>query len=201
MNRGAWQAVFHGVARSQVRLTQDFGMGICLLLNVFLRGNKGLLLSYTVVSYSLRPYRLQHARLPCPSLFPRVFSDSCLLSQWCHPTISSSVAPFSSCLQFFPASGSFPMSWLFTSSGQSIGASESVLPMNIQGWFLLNWLAWYPCCPRDSQESSPASQFQGIKNSVLSLFYCSGLTSVHDYWKNHIFDYMDLFWQSDVSAF
>ena len=89
------------------------------------------------VSNYLRPHGLQHARLPCPSLSPGVCSNSCSLSWWCHPTISSSVAPFSSCLQSFPASGSFPSSWLFTSGGQSIGASASgsVLPLNIQGWF------------------------------------------------------------------
>ena len=83
----------------------------------------------------LWPNGLQHARLPCPSLSPGC-SNSCLLSQWCHPTISSSVAPFSSCPQSFPASGSFPMSLLFTSGGQNIGtsASASVLPINIQGW-------------------------------------------------------------------
>ena len=82
--------------------------------------------------------RLQHARLPCTSPSPGACSNSCPLSQWCHPTISSSVVPFSSCLQSFPASGSFPMSQLFASGGQSIGASAaSVLPMNIQAWFPL----------------------------------------------------------------
>ena len=80
---------------------------------------------------------LQHTRLACPSLSPRVCSNSCPLSLWCHPTISSSVIPFSSCLQSFRASGSFPMSQLFTSGGQSIGASASILPMNIQEWFPL----------------------------------------------------------------
>ena len=87
----------------------------------------------------LWPLGLHHASLPCPSLSPKVCSNSCPLSQWCHPTISSSVASFSPCPQFFPASGSFPMSWLFASGGQSIGvsASASVLPMNIQGWFPL----------------------------------------------------------------
>ena len=82
---------------------------------------------------------MQHARLHCPSLSPWVCSDSCPLSQWCHPTTSSSVSPFSSCCQSFPASGSFTVSWLFASSGQSIGvsASVSVLPVNIQGWFPL----------------------------------------------------------------
>ena len=85
------------------------------------------------------PHGLQHARLPCPSLSPGVGSDSCPLYQWCHPTISSFVTPFSSCPQSFPASGSFPMSWLFASGGQIIGvsASASVLPMSTQGWFPL----------------------------------------------------------------
>ena len=98
-----------------------------------------LLFSRSVVSNSLWPHRLQHARLPCPSPSPRVCSNSCPLSQWCHPTISSSVTPFSSCLQSFPASGSFPVIWLFASGGYSIGASASVLviPVNIQGWFHL----------------------------------------------------------------
>jgi len=93
------------------------------------------LFSGSVLSDSLWP----HARLPCPLLCPRVCSNSCPLSQWCQPTISSSVSLFSSCLQSFPASGSFPVSWLFISGGQSIGASASpsVLPMNSQGWFPL----------------------------------------------------------------
>ena len=83
----------------------------------------------------LWPYRLQHTRPPCPSPTPRDCSNSCPLRQWCHSTISSSVVPFSSCLQSFPASRSFPMSQFYASSGQSIGVSASVLPMNIQGWF------------------------------------------------------------------
>ena len=91
------------------------------------------------MSDSLRPHELQHTRLPCPSPTHRAYSNSCPSSQWCHPTISSSVVPFSSCLQPFPASGSFPMSQLFTSGGQSIGvsASASVLPRNIQERFPL----------------------------------------------------------------
>ena len=89
-----------------------------------------------VVSDSLQPHGLQHARLPCPSPSPRDCSNSCPLSRWCHPTISSSVVPFSYHLQSFPASGSFQMSWFFESDGQSSGvsASASVLPMNIQDW-------------------------------------------------------------------
>ena len=100
--------------------------------------------SCTVVSNSLQPHGMQHARPPCPSSTPGVYSNSCPLIQWCHPTISSSVIPFSFHLQFFPASGSFPMSHFFVSGGQSIGASASasVLPMNIQDWFPLGWTSW-----------------------------------------------------------
>ena len=90
---------------------------------------------------SLQPHGLHQARLPCPALSPRVCSNSCPLSRWCHPTISSSVAPFSSCPQFFPESGSFSISHLFKTGGQCIGASASVLPMNIQGWFPLGLTA------------------------------------------------------------
>ena len=92
-----------------------------------------LLFSHSFMFDSLWPHGLQHTRLPCASLSPRVCSNSRPLSQWCHPTISSSVVPFSSCPRSFPASGSFPISWLFPSGGQSIGASASVLPMNIHG--------------------------------------------------------------------
>ena len=93
---------------------------------------------------SLWPHRLQHTRPPCPSATPGVYSNSCPLSRWCHPTISSSVVPFSSCLQSFPASGFFQMSQFFTSGGQSIGvsASTSVLPMNTQDWSPLGWTGW-----------------------------------------------------------
>ena len=98
--------------------------------------------SHSVVSNSLQPHGLQHARPPRPSLTSGVYSNSTPLSRWCHPAISSSVVPFSSHLQSFPASGSFPMSQLFTSDGQSIGVSASVLPMNIQDWFPLGWTDW-----------------------------------------------------------
>ena len=96
------------------------------------------------MSDSLWPHGLQHARPPCPSPTPGVYLNSCPLSQWCHPTISSSVIPFSSCPQSFPASGSFPMSQLFASGGQSIGVSPSasVLLMNIQDWSSLGWTGW-----------------------------------------------------------
>ena len=101
-----------------------------------------LLLSHYVLSNSLWPHGLQLARLPRPSLFPGVCPNSCPLSQWCSLTISSSAALFSFCLQSFPASGSFPMNQLFTSGGQSIGASASVLPMNTQDWSPLGWTGW-----------------------------------------------------------
>jgi len=105
----------------------------------------------------LRSHGLRHARLPCPLLSPGICSNSCSLSWCCHPTISSSVVPFSSCLQSFPASGSFPMSWLFTSGGQSIGAaaSASALPVNTQGWFPLGWTAFVSLQSRGLSESSP----------------------------------------------
>ena len=100
--------------------------------------------SHSVKSDSLWPHELQHARTPCPSGTPGVYPNPCSLSRWCHPTISSSVIPFSSCPQSFPASGSFQMSQLFTSGGQSTGvsASTSVLPMNIQDWSPLGWTGW-----------------------------------------------------------
>ena len=100
--------------------------------------------SRSVVSNSLQPHGLRHARLPCPSPTPGAYSNSCLLCQWYHPTISSSVVPFSSCLQSFPASGSFPMSQLIASGGQTIGvaASPSALSMNIQDWLPLGLTGW-----------------------------------------------------------
>ena len=100
--------------------------------------------SRSIVSDSLRPHEPQHTRPPCPSLTPGVYSSSCPSSQWCHPAISSSVVTFSSCPQSLPALGSFPMSQLFPSGGQSIGVSTSasVLPMNTQGWSPLGWTGW-----------------------------------------------------------
>ena len=100
--------------------------------------------SRPVMSNSLWPHESQHVRPPCPLPTPKVYPNSCPSSQWCHPTISSSVVPSSSCLQSFPASGSFPMSQLFASGGQSIGVSAStlVLPMNTQDWSPLGWTVW-----------------------------------------------------------
>ena len=142
------------------------------------------------MSNSLRPHGLQHARLPYLSLCPKVGSNSYPLSRWCHPNISSSAAPFSFCLQSFPTSESLTMSWLFTSGGQNIGTSASVLPMNIQGWSPLG-LTW-SFSSRDSQESSLASQFKSINYLALILLYDPTITCVHDYWKNLNFNYSDL---------
>ena len=146
--------------------------------------------SRSVMSDSLWPHELQHAGPPCPSPTPRVHPNPCPLNWWCHPTISSSVITFSSHLQSFPASGSFPMSQLFTSGGQSIGVSAStlVLSMSIQDLFPLGWIGWTPCSPRDSQVSSPTPQFRSINSPALSFLYSLTLISIHDHWKNHSFD-------------
>ena len=136
--------------------------------------------SRSVVSNSLQPHELQHSRPPCPSPTPRVYPDSCPLSWWCHPTISSSVVPFSACPQSFPASRSFQMSQLFAVSGQSIGvsASTSVLPMSIQDWSPLGWTGLILQF-KELSESSPTSQFKSINSSVLSFLYGQTLTSIH----------------------
>ena len=101
-------------------------------------------ISHSVMSNTLQPHGLQHASFPCPSAAPGAYSNSCPSSQWCNPTISPSVIPFSSCPQSFTAPGSFPMSQFFTSGGQNIriSASTSVLPMTIQDWFPLEWIGW-----------------------------------------------------------
>ena len=121
-----------------------------------------------VNSDSLRPHGLQHARPPCPSPTPGGYSNSCPLSQWCHPTISSSLFPFSSCLQPFPASGSFPMSEFFASGGQTIAvsASLSVLPMNIQDWFPLGWTGWISLQSKVLSRVFSNTAVQSISSSV-----------------------------------
>ena len=154
--------------------------------------------SHSVVSDSLQPHEPKHTS-PTPGVHPNL----CPLCSWCHPIISSSVIPFFSCPQSFPASGFFQMSQLFASGGQSIGvsASTSALPMNTQGWSPLGWTGGSPCSPRDSQESSLTPQFKSINSSAVSFLYSPTLTSIHDYWKNHSLDKTDLCWQSNVSAF
>ena len=135
---------------------------------------------------SLQPHGLQHTRPPCPSPILRVYSNSCPLSQWCHPTISSSVVTFSSHLQSFPESGSFPMRELFTSGGQNIGvsASASVLPKNIQDWSPLRWTGWISLQSKGLSRVFSNIQFKSNNSLTLSFLYSPTLTSIHDYWKN-----------------
>ena len=148
-------------------------------------------------------YEPMDSRLPCPSPTPGTCSNSCPLSQWCHSTISSSAIPFSSCLQTFPASGSFPMSQFFTSGGQSIGASASVLLMNIQNWFPLGWTGLISLQSKGLSRvfTNTTVQEHQFFGAQLSLGSNSHIHDSHGYWKNHSFDYMDLCWQSNVSAF
>ena len=146
--------------------------------------------SHSVVSNSLWPHGLQHVRLPCPSPFPGACSNSCPLSQWCHPTISSSCHTLLLLPSIFPSIRVFsnksvlhirwPKYW-------SVSFSIS-LAMNIQDQFLLDGLVGSPCSPRDSQESSPTPQFKTFNSSVLSFLYSPTLASIHDYWKNHSLD-------------
>ena len=144
----------------------------------------------SVMSNSLQLHGLQHSGLPCPSPTPRACSDSNPLSQWCHPTISSSVVSFFSCLQSFLASTSFLMCWLFASGGQSIGASASapVLPMSIQDWFPLGWTGWISFQSKGLSRASPTPQFKSINSLGLSFLYSPTLTSIHDHWQNHNLD-------------
>ena len=143
--------------------------------------------SRSVMVNSLWPHGLQYARLPSPSPMSGACSNSCPSSLWCHPTISFSIIPFYSCLQSFPVLGSFPMSQLFTSGGQSIGVSASalVLPMNIQDWSPLGWTGWISLQSKGLSIVFSNTIVQSINSSALSLLYGPTLTSTHDYWKNH----------------
>ena len=143
----------------------------------------------------LQPHELQHTRVCCSSPTPGAWANSCPSRWWFHPTISSSVILFSSCLQSFPVTGSFLMSPFFTSVGQSIGGSisASVFPMNIQDWFPLGWLGGSPCSPRHSQQTCPKLEFKTINYLSLTILYSANVTSIHDNWKNHSFDYTEIF--------
>ena len=136
------------------------------------------------MSDPLWPHGLQHARFPCSSPSPGACWNLCPWSRWCHPTISSSVVPFSSCLQSFPAAGSFPISQFFTSGGQNMGvsASSSVLPMNIQDWFPLGWTGWISLQSKGlSRVFSNTTQFKSINSSALSLLYLYGALDCKDH--------------------
>ena len=139
--------------------------------------------SRSVTSNSLRPQGLQHARPPCPSPIPGVCSNSCPSSRWCHPTISSSVIPFSSRLKSFPASGSFQMSQFFASGGQSIGVSASVsaLPMNIQGLFASGWTGLISLQSKGLPGAFSNTTVKSTNSLVLSFLYSPTLTPIHDY--------------------
>ena len=145
--------------------------------------------SRSVVSDSLRPQESQHARPPC-SPIPRVHSDSRPSSPWCHPAISSSVIPFSSCPQSLPASEPFPMSQLFAWGGQSTGvpALASFLPKKSQGWSPSEWTGWISLQSKGLSRVFSKPQFKSINSSALSLLHSRTLTSIHDYWKNHSLD-------------
>ena len=159
---------------------------------------------HLVISNSLWPQWTAAHQTSLSFTISKSFLNSCPLRQGCHPTISSSLVPFSSCPQSFPASGSFSVGQIFTSGGQRIGASASasVLPMNWIGLisFRIDWFE-LPEVLRDSQKSSPSPQFKSINFLALRLLCGPTLTSIHDYWKSHSVDYMDLCQQSDVSAF
>ena len=162
--------------------TQGWIINSCIAFSQF---------SHSVVSESLQPHEPQHARPPCSSPIPGVHPNPCPSSQWCHPTISSSVVPFSSCPQSFSASGSFQMSQLFTSGGQSIGvsASTSVLPMNTQDWPPLGWTGWISRVVQGTLKS--LLQHHSSKASILrrSAFFTVQLS--HPYMttgKNHSLD-------------
>ena len=146
--------------------------------------------SRSVVSGSLRLHKSQHVRPPWPSSTPGVHSNSCPSSWWCHPAISSSDVPFSSCPQSLPASGFFPMSQLFARGGQSIGvsASASFYPKKSQGWSPSEWTGWISLQSKGLSRVFSNTTVQSINSSVLSLLYGPTLTSIHDYWKNHNFD-------------
>ena len=146
--------------------------------------------SRSVMSDSLWLHESQHTRLPCPSPTPGVHPNSCASSWWCHPAISSSVVPFSSCPEPLPVSGSFPMSQLFALGGQSIGvsASASVPPMNTQDWSLLGSTGWISLQSKGLSRVFSKTTVQNINSSVLSFLHSPILTSIHDHWKNHSLD-------------
>ena len=146
--------------------------------------------SHSVESNSLWRHEPQHARTPCLSTTPRPYPNPCPLSRWCHPTISSSVIPCSSCPQFFPASGSFAMSQDFASGGQSTGisTSASVLAMNTQDWSPLGWTGWISLQFKGLSRVFSNTTVQKHQFSGVQLSYSAALTSIHDYWKNHSLD-------------
>ena len=163
------------------------------LINIYMStmNNSSVQFSHSVMSDSLRSHGLQHARPSCPSPAPGVYSNSCPLSQWFHPTISPSVVPFSSCHQSFQASRCFQMSqFSWPSCGQSIGvsASASVLPLTIHGWFPLRWTHWISLQSKGLLRVFSNTKVQKYHFSALSFLYSTTLTSIHNYWKKRSLD-------------
>ena len=180
------QRVAHDWVHTHTSLFECFLMFLILYFVITQCFLLSVQFSRSVMSNSLW-HEPQHAKPPCPSPTPGVHPNPCPWSQWCHATISSSVIPFSSCPQSFPASGSFP--WI-SSSHQVAKVLEFQLQHQSFQWtprtdLLLDGLVGSPCSPRDSQESSPTPQFKSINSSALSFLYGPTLTSIHDYWKNH----------------
>ena len=166
--------------------------------------NGSVQFSCSVMSNSLQPHGLQHARPPCPTPSPGTYSNSCPLSRWCCPTISSSVVPFSSRLQSLPASGSFLVSQFCASSGQKYWSfSFSISPSNEYSGLISFTIDWFHLLEVQGTHKC-LLQHHSSKASILrhsAFFIVPTLTSIHDYWKNHSFEYTDLCWQSNVSAF
>ena len=151
------------------------------------------------MSNSLQTHGLQHTRPPCPSLSPRVCSNTCPLSRWCHSTISSSVVLFSSCPQSFPASGLFSSElvlciWWPKYCSFSFNISPSNEYSGLISFMEMDGLVGSPCSPSNSQDSSPAPQFESNSSLALSHLYGTTFISIHDYWKNHSSDCMELCW-------
>ena len=173
-----------------VTICSDFGAPPNKVTTKIKAINSSIQFSCSAMFNSLQPHGLQHAKLPCPSPTPGACSNSRPLSRWCHPTISSSVVPFSSCPQSFPASGFCQMSQLFAWGGQSTGVSvsTSILPMNISDWFPLGWTGWVSLQSKGlsgvfCNTTVQKHQFFGAQPSSSPT-----LTSIHDHWKNHSLD-------------
>ena len=175
---------------SQLQVSRGCFFSFVCINNLWTLQFSSVQFSCSVVSDSLRPHESQHARPPCPSPTPRVHSDSCPSSQWCHPAISSSVVTFSSCPQSLPASESFPVSQRFAWGGQSTGVSTlaSFLPKKSQGWSPSEWTGWISLQSKGISRVFSNTAVQSINSSVLSFLYSPTLASLHHHWKNHRLD-------------
>ena len=180
---GLVRAIFYSTKNSMPYWCLLVGDLQMLTLILFTNFSISVQFSCSVVSDTLRSHEPQHARPPCPSPTRGVYPNSCPLSQWCHPTISSSVVPFSTCPQSYPALGSFQMSQLIVSGGQSIGvsASISVHPVNTQDWTSLGWTSWISLQFKGLSSVFSNTTIQSINSSVFSILYTPTITSIHNY--------------------